>query len=157
MNLEATEKINQIINEIGNSKNNLITILQAIQNEFNYISPEIISKIAEKLEMKPTEIFGVVTFYKHFKLTPPGKNIIKICHGTACHINSAIEITEEFKRQLNININETTKDGLFSLEKVACLGCCSLAPAIMINEKVYGKLTTKKIKKILDEYRKTNE
>jgi NADH-quinone oxidoreductase subunit E len=99
------------------------------------------------------EIYGVVTFYSQFRLKPTGKNIIKICDGTACHVNASSTIIKTIENELQIAHDETTDDGLFTLQKVACLGCCSLSPVVMINEETYGRLTPKKVRQLLKEYR----
>jgi NADH-quinone oxidoreductase subunit E len=99
------------------------------------------------------DIYGVITFYSQFRLKPMGKNIIKICDGTACHVNASTAILRTVEDELKVNGDETTEDGLFTLQKVACLGCCSLSPVIMINDETHGKLTPKKVTKLLKEYR----
>lgn len=144
--------IDKIIEENSTSRDNLIPLLQKIQDKLGWISKDTIEYLSEKLDIKPTEIYGVVTFYKQFRLNPVGKNMIQVCHGTACHVNGVSEITDEFELQLNIKSGETTEDKKFSLEKVACLGCCSLAPVVMINKKVYGNLNMKSVKKIVSSY-----
>ena len=137
-------------------RGDLIPILQAAQNENSYISQKIMNEISEKTGISLADIYGVVTFYKQFRQTMPGKYTIKVCDGTACHVNESTLILEKIKELLNINIGETTSDGFFTLETVACLGCCSLAPAMMIQEKVHGKLTPKLIKEILAEYKRNS-
>ncbi|MBA7615141.1 NADP-reducing hydrogenase subunit HndA [subsurface metagenome] len=97
-------------------------------------------------------IWGVVTFYGQFYLSPRGRNIIKVCHGTACHIGAAEKITDALYQELGVDEGDTTEDGKFTVERVACLGCCSLAPCVMINEKTHGRLTPRKIKKIIKKY-----
>ena len=99
------------------------------------------------------EIYGVITFYSQFRLRPTGKNIIKICDGTACHVNASSLMIRTIEEELKITNNETTEDGVFTLQKVACLGCCSLSPVVMINEETYGRLTPKKVQQLLKEYR----
>lgn len=137
-------------------KGDLIPILQAAQSEHSYISNEIMNEISEKTNISLSEIYGVVTFYKQFRLTEPGKYTIKVCDGTACHVNDSAIILEKLRELLKIDIGETTSDGFFTLETVACLGCCSLAPAMMVKEKVHGKLTPKLIEEILMEYKRNN-
>ncbi|MCX8058558.1 MAG: NADH-quinone oxidoreductase subunit NuoE [Spirochaetes bacterium] len=130
---------------------NILPILQEIKDHFGYISMDFIKIISENTSIPETEIIGVASFYSSFKFNKSGKYNIKICHGTACHVNGAEQIKDAIIEILKINTGETTNDGLFSIEEVACLGCCSLAPVIMINEKVFGKLEPQKIKKIIDE------
>lgn len=142
--------INDILDQNIKTKDNLIPLLQKIQEKLGWISKEVIEYLSEKLKIKSTEIYGVVTFYKQFRLNPVGENIIQVCHGTACHVNGVSDITDELELQLKIKCGETTPDKKYSLEKVACLGCCSLAPVVMKNKKVYGNLNLKSVKKILD-------
>ena len=130
----------------------IIAILQEIQEHYHYLPREVFPRLAEKLEMSEAEIYSIATFYENFSLEPKGKYVIKICDGTACHIKGSPMIQEWVKNELNVNVGETTADGLFSLESVACLGCCSLAPVMSINGRVYGKLDRKSTAKILKEY-----
>ena len=134
-------------------RSDLIPILQLAQKEYSYISRDIIKEISDKTGIAVSDIYGVVTFYKQLRMTPPGMFTIKVCDGTACHVNDSSIILEKLKELLSIEIGETTADGVFTLETVACLGCCSLAPAMMINTKVHGRLTTKQLENILKEYR----
>lgn len=144
-------KLNTIFQKYPNIEGSLIAILQDIQELYSYLSEDVLTQIAEHYKISLSEIYGVATFYSQFKLNKPGKHQIKVCHGTACHINGAVSISETIEDFLHIKNKETTPDGKFSLEKVACLGCCSLAPVVMIDEKVHGNLDAKKIKKILKE------
>ncbi|NLA74360.1 MAG: NADH-quinone oxidoreductase subunit NuoE [Deltaproteobacteria bacterium] len=136
----------------GKGHDSLIPILQGIQNRFKYIPKEVISIIADDLLMYESDIYGVITFYTQFRLNPVGEHIIKICKGTACHVGGAETVAEAVRDILKIDEQETSKDQKFTLEYVACLGCCSLAPVMMIDDKVYAHLTNEKIKKILEEY-----
>ena len=131
----------------------LIPLLQSAQDSYGYVPEKVIHYISEFAGIPAAEIYGVVTFYSQFRLKPLGKYIIKICEGTACHVNNAKGIRTTLLNELGIGLNETTDDGLFSLLSVACLGCCSFAPVIMVNEETYGNLTPDKVKKILKEYR----
>lgn len=135
-------------------KENLIQYLQQIQKENGYISNESISKAATKFNINPAEVEGVVSFYTQFKRNKPGKYKIHICDGTACHIKGANLILNWIGELLKISNGETDLDGIFSLETVACLGCCSLAPVISINNKIYGKLDRKKLMTVLKQYQK---
>jgi len=138
-----------LILKYNNKKGSLIPLLQGIQELYNYIPKEAIQKLSAETTYKLSDIYGVVTFYAQFRLTPVGKYIIKVCHGTACHVQNAVEVTNALQDFLNIKDGETTPDGLFTLESVACLGCCSLAPVLMIGENTYGKLTAKSAVKII--------
>lgn len=136
-------KLDPIIEKFRNKRGNLIPILQETQNTLGYIPKEAFEYISEKTGLKLSDMYGVATFYAQFRLKPAGKHVIKVCHGTACHVQNANTITESIIESLKINDGETTPDNLFTLESVACLGCCSLAPVMMIDNESYGKLTGK--------------
>jgi NADH-quinone oxidoreductase subunit E len=131
----------------------LIPLLQSAQETYGYIPESAIDYISEIVGIPSAEIYGVITFYSQFRLKPMGKNIIKVCDGTACHVNASTMIIRAIESELQIGNDETTEDGLFTLQKVACLGCCSLSPVIMINDETYGRLTPKKAQQLLNEYR----
>lgn len=145
--------ITDIVDELCSVKGSLITILQKTQDIYGYLPKEAIIYISEKTNIAESEIMGVATFYTQFRLSPVGKYLIMLCQGTACHVNSSELILQTIKDELNIDDGETTEDGLFTLKCVACLGCCSLSPAMMINDNTYGSLTPDKTKKILKELR----
>lgn len=144
--------MNAVIARERRRRGNLITILQEAQKLLGYLSRETLVTIAAKLKLSPSQVYGVATFYTQFRLAPVGKNIIKVCHGTACHVAGAEKITSALERHLGIRAGETTADGAFTLEQVACLGCCSLSPVIMINETVHGKLAPARIPSLLKKY-----
>ena len=141
--------LNDLINKYKNQKGNMIPLLQRTQELYGYLPHKAILKISEETGLKLSEIYGVATFYAQFKLKPVGKYIIKACHGTACHVQNANSITDALEETLGIKNGETTRDKLFTLETVACLGCCSLAPVMMINNETYGKLTPATATKIV--------
>lgn len=145
--------IEPVLEELGGVKGSLITILQKTQDVYGYLPEDAIKCISGKTGIAESEIMGVATFYTQFRLTPVGKYLIMLCQGTACHVNSSELILQTIKDELNIDDGETTEDGLFSLKCVACLGCCSLSPVMMINGDTYGSLTPDKTKKILKELR----
>ena len=132
----------------------LIFLLQSAQNSYGYIPEIAVHYISEILGVPAADIYGVITFYSQFHTKPLGKYIIKICQGTACYVNGARLILSALKNELGIGVGETSDCGRFTLQSVACLGCCSLSPVIMINDKTYGSLTIEKIKKILNQYMK---
>jgi len=144
--------IDNIVSKYEGERGTLIPILQEVQQVNGYLSRDVMKYIAQKTGKSASIIYGIVTFYTQFRLQPIGKNIIRICNGTACHVSNAMGIIHSILDYLGVKEGETTKDGKFTVEIVACLGCCSLAPVIMINEKTYGRLTPDKIKKILAEY-----
>ena len=134
-------------------KGSLITILQKTQEIYGYIPIDAVYHIAERTGSTPAKVLGVATFYSQFRFQAVGKYLIMLCKGTACYVNGADRIAEAVKEELGIGDNETTADGLFSLSLVSCLGCCSLAPVMMINEDTYGSLTPDKVKTILRDIR----
>lgn len=134
-------------------RSTLITTLQQVQAENGYISDQDISDTAKRYGISDVDVEGVVSFYAQFKRTKPGKYKISVCDGTACHIKGASLVVNWVSDELGIKDGETDKDGLFSLETVACLGCCSLAPVISVNNKVYGKLDRKSLLKVLKKYK----
>lgn len=145
--------IDPLIEKYKNKKGNMIPILQGTQSIFGYIPQEAFAKISKMTGLKLSEMYGVATFYAQFRMAPVGKHIIKVCHGTACHVQNANAITEALEESLKLKDGETTEDGLFTLESVACLGCCSLAPVMMIGDETYGKLTGTMSVKILKNIR----
>jgi len=130
-----------LISKYQGKKGNLIPLLQGTQNIFGYLPYEAFEKISRATGLELSDMYGVATFYAQFRLKPVGKIIIKICHGTACHVQNANTISDSLEESLKIKDGETTEDGLFTLESVACLGCCSLAPVMMVGENTFGKLT----------------
>lgn len=132
----------------------LIPMLQQIQDELGYLPREALIELSNYLNIPLSRIYGVATFYSQFNFKPLGKYVVKICRGTACHVNGAVNIAQELEIELGIKENETTEDGLVTLQPVACLGCCSLAPVIMVNEKVYGNLTTAAVRRIAKKIKK---
>ncbi len=144
--------LDKVIEKYAGTKGSLIPILQQAQEKEGYLSKDTIRYISGKLNIPVSEIYGVATFYAQFRFTPVGKYIIRMCHGTACHVGGIKILDSMIENKLKIKANETTEDGLFSIISVACLGCCSLAPVVMINDKTYGKLTNDKFSKIIDSY-----
>jgi NADH-quinone oxidoreductase subunit E len=122
----------------------LITILQNAQDIYGYLPVDVILHISQRTGIKVTKIMGVATFYSQFRLQPVGKYLIMLCQGTACHVNGSLQIEKVINEYLGIKDGETTEDGLFTLKNVACLGCCSLSPVMMINDETYGSLTPEK-------------
>lgn len=145
--------LSPLIEKQKGKKGNLIPILQATQDLYGFIPAEAFERISEGTGIPLSDMFGVATFYAQFRLKPVGKHIIKVCHGTACHVQNAKEITESLEEGLRIRDGETTGDRLFTLESVACLGCCSLAPVMMVGDQTYGKLTGNEAIKIIKNIR----
>ncbi|MGD8780343.1 MAG: NADH-quinone oxidoreductase subunit NuoE [Ignavibacteria bacterium] len=137
----------------SNDKSNLIAILQDIQEIYGYLPEETLQEVSDFIDMPLCSIYGVATFYNQFRLTPIGKNVIRVCRGTACHVKDSAFILKALETELNINAGETTRDKLFTLETVACIGACSIAPVININEEYYGRISVKDIPKIIRKYK----
>lgn len=152
------KQIDEIMKECDYSKAKLIAMLQKVQGLYRYLPEEAMQYIGEKIEdLSPATVYGVATFYAQFSLEPKGKYEIKICDGTACHVRGSMPVYEAIKKKINIeNGKMTTENGMFSLETVSCLGACSLAPAMVINEKVYPKLTGEAAEIIIDTILKEN-
>lgn len=143
--------LDPLIEKLKHKKGNLIPLLQGTQNIYGYIPRQAFLKLSRETGITLNEMYGVATFYTQFRLNPVGKHIIKVCHGTACHVQDADTITDALQDALKVEDGETTDDNLFTLESVACLGCCSLAPVMMIDDNTYGKLTGKQAVKIVKE------
>jgi len=149
------ELIVSVIDKYRNKKGSLIPLLQKTQDIYGYLPAEAFKKISKETGLRLSDMYGVATFYSQFRLNPVGKHIIKVCHGTACHVQDAGVITDALEDTLKIKDGETTEDGMFTLESVACLGCCSLAPVMMIGDETYGKLSGKSASKVIKEIRRT--
>lgn len=141
--------INDVLNKYASVDGSLITILQHAQDIYGYLPTDVLYHIAERIGSTPAKVMGVATFYSQFRLQPVGKYLIMLCQGTACHVNGSEKIEKAIKEEIGISDGETTADGLFTLKNVACLGCCSLSPVLMINDETYGRLTPEKTKEIL--------
>jgi NADH-quinone oxidoreductase E subunit len=157
---EASEKfdlskLRLILDKHRDHEGVLIPVLQEVQKEYGYLAQEILHTIAKDLSLPLSQVYGVATFYSQFRLQPHGDNTIRVCHGTACHVSGAQEISAAIEKQLGIVSGGTTKDRKFTLDTVACLGCCSLAPVLMINEETHGRLTASKAKKVVRKYGKS--
>jgi NADH:ubiquinone oxidoreductase subunit E len=148
------KRLSEIIETRKNEKWALIPLLQDVQEAFGYIPPEAIEPIAESLRMFPSQVQGVINFYAGFSLEPKGKYVIKVCRGTACHVKGGRSILRMMRKELNLKEGETSEDYMFTLETVACLGACFLAPTMMVNRSYYGKLSPPKVSSVLDQYRK---
>ncbi len=149
------DKITPVLEKYKNKRGSLITILQETQEIYGYLPLEILEHIGKETGLKPANIYGVATFYTQFRLKPIGKYLIMLCQGTACHVNGSKAIEKAICEELSINEGETTADNLFTLHNVACLGCCSLSPVMMINGETYAKLTPDQTKEILKEIRES--
>lgn len=145
------EKICEIVEKHGKNPEKLIPILQEAQEEYRYLSEEIMIFIATSLNLSPARVFGVATFFSHFSLKPKGKYVIRICDGTACHVKGSTAVLEALRKRLKLDKeNVTTADMLFTIETVSCLGACGLAPVFMVNEQVYGNMTPSSSVDVID-------
>jgi NADH-quinone oxidoreductase subunit E len=154
---EKMRKLESIYQNYG-SQNSVMILLQQIQSSLGFIPEFAIRFLSRKTRISESHIFGVVTFYSQFSMVPMGKNIIKICNGTACHVGGSKFLSKKLRKLLKVtDEHPTTRDLLFTVQNVACLGCCALAPAMMVNNKVYGSLTEDKIKQVIDTYRVSAE
>jgi NADH-quinone oxidoreductase subunit E len=153
----STEELSTILEKHRGKKNSLIPILLDIQKELGYVPKESMKRVAQLLGMKPVDVWGVVTFFNQFRLTPLGKNHVKVCLGTACHLAGGRMVLEAVERELSIKVGETSADGQFSLERVACIGCCMLAPVTVIKDKIYPKMTPFKVEESLIPYRQESK
>jgi len=145
--------VDNLIEKYRGKPGNMIPLLQGAQNIYGYIPREVFLKLARGTGLNLSDMYGVATFYAQFRLNPVGKVIIKVCHGTACHVQNADSISEAIREALKIKDGETTPDGLFTLESVACLGCCSLAPVMTIGDDTFGTLTGRGAVKILRDFK----
>jgi len=149
----ATE-IDEILEKHPNAgRSDLIPILQEVQEAHGYVSKDAVKRIGGHLNLPAAKVYGVATFYNQFRFSPPGKFHIQVCRGTACHVKGSAALLEAIQRELKVEPGESTSDGLFSLEVVACIGACGLAPVICVNGEFHAKMTVESIKPILDEYR----
>jgi NADH-quinone oxidoreductase subunit E len=146
------ERVCEIVDQNGRSAARLIPILQAVQAEYRYLPEEILAFVATSLGISPARVFGVATFYSLFTLKPKGKYVIRVCDGTACHVKRSMDLHDTIVKQLNLaEGKDTTSDMLFTVETVNCLGACGLAPAMVVNDDVYGQLTPERASEILTE------
>jgi len=153
--MSEKKTVGDILNGYQNaSRDSLIPILQDVQNEFGFLSREAVLEIGKHLHLPASKIYGVATFYNQFRFQPTGKFHIMICRGTACHVKGSAAVLDALEKELKIKAGETSEDGLFSIEVVACIGACGLAPVLSINGEVYAGMDEAKVKTVLDSYRK---
>ncbi len=145
-------KVDAILAKYAGKQGSLIPILQEVQGMYNYLPKDVLEYVAEQTKIPVSEIYGVVTFYSLFHLNPRGRNIIRVCQGTACHVRGGKTILQKIEKELGIKAGETTPDLRFTLETVACIGACGLAPVMQINDDTHGRLTPDKLPAILKRY-----
>ena len=144
-----TGSVDEILTSYRGEKAELIPVLQQVQQELGYLPEAALSRIAAYTGVPESTVFGIATFYSQFKLMPVGRNVIRVCRGTGCYVKGAPRILEELEKELGIKAGETTPDMEYTLETVACFGSCALAPVVVSNERVYGRMTKDKVKKLL--------
>ena len=142
-------RVDEILASYTGEKAELIPILQQVQQAFGYLPEDALSQVAKFVDVPECTVFGIVTFYAQFKLVPTGRNIIRVCRGTGCYVRGAPRLLDEVEKALGIKDGETTPDMEYTLETVACFGSCALAPVMVVNDRVYGRMTPDKVKKII--------
>ncbi len=150
---DQIEEIKKICKSFENQGGELINVLHKVQNRFGYLPAEVQEVVASELDVSLAKVYGVVTFYSFFTMTPKGKHPISICTGTACYVRGAEKVLDEFKKELNIEVGEATPDGLFSISCLRCVGACGLAPVVMVGSKTYGRVAPEMVSKIVSEYK----
>ena len=145
--------IKDVCKSFGNKPGEVINVLHKVQGEFGYLPAEVQELVAKELGIPVSRVYGIVSFYSFFTMTPKGEHPISVCLGTACYVRGAEKVLDELKRQLGINVGEVTPDGKFSLTCLRCVGACGLAPVIEVGEKVYGRMTPDRVKDVLAEYK----
>jgi len=149
---QDVDKINEICDSFNNEPLELINVLHRTQEHFGYLPAEVQEVIASRLNVSTAQVYGVVTFYSFFTMTPKGKHPISICMGTACYVRGAEKVLDEFKKELSLQVGQTSADGKFSLSSLRCVGACGLAPVVLVGEKTYGRVAPDDVKAILKEY-----
>lgn len=157
MDVREKEQLSEILNSFKKGKGNLIPLLQEVQKEFGYLSREAMQEIAGFLEIPEVEVYGVATFYNQFRFVPLGKHHFRVCMGTACHLRGGKLILEALERELSIKVGETARDGSFSLERVACIGCCMLAPVMVAGDNIHPRMTPFKVEEALVPYKQESQ
>ncbi len=145
-------KTNEVLDAYEGIHGSLMPVLQKLQTIYKYLPEEAVDLVSERLNISKSKIYGVITFYAQFYITPPGKHIMRLCQGTACHVKGADDVMGKLVERHDVAHKQTTEDGLYTFEEVACLGACAMAPVMTIDGKVYGELTVNKVEGILDEY-----
>ncbi len=149
MDATATTQLDSILNRFPRKRDQLIPVLEAVQDYFGYLPDEAMKEVSHYLRVPDSNIYGVATFYALFRFTPRGKKMVSVCRGTACHVRGGARILEEVEKRLGIKAGETTKDMEYSLETISCFGSCALAPVMVVNKAVYGRMTPAKVGEIL--------
>jgi NADH-quinone oxidoreductase subunit E len=149
--MPAQPNLDEILAGYGRERDNLIPLLQEVQDRFQYLAAEAVQRVAEHLDLSENDVYGVATFYAQFRFVPPGLHHVKVCQGTACHVRGSGMIVDAISRTIGIEPGQTSADGKFSLERVACFGSCALAPVVVLDDKVFGRMTAAKTKKLIED------
>jgi len=149
---KIVEEIKEICRSFNYSKDQLISVLHKVQHSFGYLPQDVQKIVAEELKISQAKVYGVVTFYSFFTMKPKGKHPISVCTGTACYVRGAEKVLERFKKQLNLEVGETSADGKFSISCLRCVGACGLAPVVMVGDKVFGRVKEDDVVNIIAEY-----
>jgi len=149
----SDSSLSEVRREFKGERGDLIPVLQRVQDIFGYLRPETIRSVSRWLKISENEIFGVATFYAQFRFHPPGRHHLRVCLGTACHVRGGEQIFMTAEQRLGVGPGETTADGQYDLDRVACLGCCALAPVVAVDEKIHSQMSVLKIQRILDEHK----
>ena len=155
MEINIKEQLNGILSRYNGEGGNLIPILQEAQERFGYLPGEVMQKVAKFLRLSESVVYGVSTFYAQFKFSPTGKRVVKVCRGTACHVRGGARILREVEKHLGIKPGETTDDFEYTLETVACIGACALAPTMVVDKETHGQMNTKKVAEVFSDKGKT--
>jgi len=147
-------EMDDLLRGFGREQKELTQILHQVQAEYGYIPPQAIRRVAEHLNTTENEVYGVLTFYKAFRLQPRGKHLVTVCQGTSCHVRGGARVFDEMKKELGVEPGETTPDRMFSLETVNCLGCCAIGPTVVVNGTYYSQVSVEDVHSIIAEYRK---
>ena len=150
MTQPAQQPFADILAEYGRERDNLIPLLQEVQDRYSFLSPDAVRQVAEHLELSENDVYGVATFYAQFRFTPPGLHHVRVCQGTACHVRGSGMIVDAISRTTGIEPGQTSADGKYSLERVACFGSCALAPVVVLDDKVYGRMTAARTQKLIE-------
>lgn len=149
---EVVSKTKEIVAPWKDHQGGLIPVLQAVQKEFGYLAPDAMRTVSTEMRIPTAEIYGVATFYAQFHLKPRGRHVIRVCRGTACHVRGSLKILDKVKETLHVKENDTTEDLRFTLEPVACIGACGLAPVIMVDDQTFGRLVPDKVPDIIAQF-----
>jgi len=152
---ETKEQLNEVLSHYSGQRDELIPILQEAQERFRYLPEEVMLEIAKFLRLSESTVFGVATFYAQFKFSPSGRRVVRVCRGTACHVRGGARILRDVEKRLGIKPGETTDDWEYTLETVACIGACALAPTMTVDKATYGQMTTKKVTEVFGDRAKT--